>query len=99
MNCLSIGLVHELISQSLAAWHIDAVVELTNDRAILIGGKPEIRIEPARPRSMFRWTITVNGRTRHAISLLAVLRQVRDVLDPSYQASRVRVAISPLVRS
>jgi len=99
MKCLSIGLVHELITQSLAAWHVDGIVELTNDRAILIDGKPEIRIEPAQARSMFRWTITVDGRARHAISLLAVLRQVREVLDPGYQASRVRVAISPLVRS
>jgi hypothetical protein len=99
MNCLSIGLVHELITQSLAAWHIDRVAELLGDRAIVIGGKPQIRIEPAQAGSMFRWTITVDDRTRHAISLLAVLRQVRGVLDPGYLASRVRVVISPVVRS
>jgi hypothetical protein len=48
---------------------------------------------------MFRWTVTIDGRTRPAISLLAVLRQVRGALDPGYAVSRVRVAVSPVVPS
>jgi hypothetical protein len=99
MSGLSIDLVHELITQSLAAWHVAGTVELTGNRAIVIGAKPEIRIEPAPAGSVFRWTITIDGRTRPAISLLAVLRQVRGALDPGYAASRVRVAVSPVVAS
>ena len=99
MNTLSIRLVHELITQSLAAWHLAGTVELTGDRAIVIGAKPEIRIEPARADLMFRWTITIDGRTRPAISLLAVLRQVRGALDPGYAACCVRVALLPVAPS
>ena len=96
MSGLSIGLVHELITESLAAWHVAGIVE-TNDRAIVIGAKRQIRIEPTQAGSMFRWTVTIDGRTRPAISLLAVLRQVREALDPGYAMSRVRVAVSPVV--
>jgi hypothetical protein len=48
---------------------------------------------------MFRWLVTIDGRTRPALSLLAVLRQVREALDPDYSGSRLRVAIAPLVPS
>ena len=99
MNTLSIRLVHELITQSLAAWHVAGTVELTADRAIVIVAKPEIRIEPAQSGSVFRWTITIDGRTRPAISLFAVLRQVRGALDPGYAACRVRVALLPVAPS
>jgi hypothetical protein len=99
MNPLSIRLVHELITQSLAAWHVAGTVELTGDRGIVIGAKQKIKIEPAQAGSMFRWTITINGRTRQAISLLAVLRQVRAALDPGYAACRVRVALLPVAPS
>jgi hypothetical protein len=99
MRGLSIDLVGELITQSLAAWHVAGTVELTGDRAIVIGAKSEIRIEPAPTRSVFRWTITIDGRTRPAISLLAVLRQVRGALDHGYAACRVRVALLPVAPS
>ena len=99
MSRLSIGLVHELITESLAAWHVAGIVEQTSDCAIVIGAKREIRIEPAQAGPMFRWTVTIDGRTRPAISLLAVLRQVRGALDPGYAVSRVRVAVSPVVPS
>ena len=99
MRGLSIDLVVELITQSLAAWHVAGTVELTGDRAIVIGAKSEIRIEPAPTHSVFRWTITIDGRTRPAISLLAVLRQVRGALDRGYTPCRVRVALLPVVPS
>ena len=46
---------------------------------------------------MFRWLVTIDGRERPAVSLIAVLRQVRQALDPGYAASRVRVTVAPLV--
>jgi hypothetical protein len=99
MRGLSIDLVGELITQSLAAWHVAGTVELTGDCAIVIDAKPEIRIEPAQAGSVFRWTITIAGQTRPAISLLAVLRQVRRALDPGYATCRVRVALLPVAPS
>ena len=59
----------------------------------------DIRIERAPPHLMFRWMVTVDGRKRGAISLVAVLRQVREALDPGYAANRVRIAVAPLVPS
>ena len=54
-----------------------------------------IRIEPS-PNAMFRWMVTVDGRTRAASSVIAVLRQVREAVDPGYATSRVRIAVAPL---
>jgi hypothetical protein len=41
--------------------------------------------------------VFIGDRKRGAISLLAVLRQVRAVLDPGYATMRVRVTAFPLV--
>jgi hypothetical protein len=90
----------ELLAQSLAAWRVAGNVERASDGALLIGGNAKaIRIERAPPQSMLRWTVTVDGRKRVAVSLVAVLRQVREALDPGYAAIRVRIAVAPLVPS
>ena len=82
------------------AWRVAGSVERAGDGALVIGGnRKTIRIDPAPPHSMFRWMVTVDGRKRGAISLVAVLRQVREALDPGYAANRVRVAVAPLVPS
>lgn len=92
-------LARELMKQSLVAWRVDGSVASTGDGAIVIGGGgKDIRIERAS-HEMFRWTVTVDGRKRGAISLVAVLRQVREALDPGYAVNRVRIAIAPLVPS
>jgi hypothetical protein len=93
------GLVRELLAASLAAWDLAGGVEQTSDGVIVITGNKDIRIEPVPPGSVFRWTVIIDRRRRAALSLLAVLRQVRDALDPDFAASRVRVAVSPLVPS
>ena len=92
------NLTRELLAQSLAAWRVAGRVECASDGAIVIGeGRKDIRIDPAPPHLMFRWMVTVDGRKRGAISLVAVLRQVREALDPGYAANRVRIAAAPLV--
>jgi hypothetical protein len=58
-----------------------------------------MRIAPKPDDMMFRWMVTIDGRTRPAISLVAVLRQVRAALDPDFAATRVRVGIAPLLVS
>ena len=92
--------MRELLAQSLVAWRVAGSVERAGDGALVIAGnRKDIRIEPAPPDLMFRWMVTVDGRRRGAISLVAVLRQVREALDPGYAANRVRVAVAPLVPS
>jgi hypothetical protein len=99
MSGVSIALVHALMSESLAAWGMVGQAELAGDCAVIVADKKQIRIERAPVDSMFRWVVTINGRARPALSLLAVLRQVREALDPGYSGSRLRVAIAPLVPS
>ena len=43
--------------------------------------------------------VTIDARKRKAISIVSVLRQVREALDPGYAANRVRVVVAPLVPS
>ena len=100
MNEVPNDLACELLAQSLVAWRLAGSVERASDGALVIGGnRKDVRIDRARRHLVFRWMVTVDGRKRGAISLLAVLRQVREALDPGYAANRVRIAVAPLVPS
>jgi hypothetical protein len=100
LNAAPTELAGELLAQSLVAWRVAGSVERAEDGALVIGGTPkDIRIDRAPPDLMFRWMVTVDGRQRPAISLVAVLRQIREALDPGYAANRVRIAVAPLVPS
>ena len=97
MRQIAIDRACELLVQSLAAWRVAGDVQRSHDGAIVIcGARKDIRIDPA-PSEMFRWMVTIDGRKRGALSLAAVLRQVREALDPGYAANRVRVALALLV--
>jgi hypothetical protein len=90
--------VRELMKQCLVAWRLTGSVRGTSNGAILMScDQHEIRIDPAPPDLPFRWMVTIDKRRRGAISLVAVLRQVRAALDPGYATMRVRVAAFPLV--
>ena len=100
MSEVSLDLACELLMQSLAAWRVDGAVERSRDGAIVIRGAcKDIRIDPAASDPMFRWMVAIDGRKRPAISVVGVLRQVREALDPGYAAKRVRVALTALVPS
>jgi hypothetical protein len=99
MSGVPIALVGALMTESLAAWRVAGTVEATCNGVVVSGGTKQIGIVPAVADSMFRWLVTVDGRTRPAVSLLGILRQVREALDPGYAANRVRVAVAPVVLS
>ena len=91
-------LLCELLAHSFVAWRVAGSVQRNGDGAIVIGGNAKkIRIDPAPRDLMFRWMVTVDGRKRGAISLIAVLRQVREALDPGYATYRLRLALAALV--
>jgi len=95
-----IALAGEFVAASLAAWGLPGVATCTHDGAIVIDrtcDNKTLRIEPKPNDSMFRWLVTVDGRSRPAISLVAVLRQIRAALDPDFAATRVRVSVAPLL--
>jgi hypothetical protein len=101
VNHASNDLMLELLAQSLIAWRIAGSVQRTSGGATLLcANVKEIRIEPAPNNLPFRWMVSVDGRKRGAISLLAVLRQVRAAVDPGCAPNnRVRIAVSPPVPS
>jgi hypothetical protein len=91
-------LLCELLTQSLLAWHVSGEVRRASGSAILVSRKcREILVKPAPPGLPFRWLVTVDDRERPAISVVAVLRQTREALDPGYATQRVRVSAFPLV--
>ena len=100
MSTAANDLTCELLAQSLIAWRLNGHVERIPDGAVRLAGNAiDIRIERAPPDLPFRWMVTVGGRKRVALALPAVLRQVREALDPDYVRNKVRVAITPLVPS
>ena len=56
------------------------------------------KVKPAPSDLPFRWLVAVDDRERPAISIVAVLRQVHEALDPGYATRRVRIGAFPLVR-
>jgi len=91
--------VRELLAQSLPAWGLVGSVRGEDEGAITVScNGTEIRIERSPPGLPFRWMIAMNGRKRGAISLVAVLRQVRGALDPGYAINRVRIAELPVAQ-
>ncbi len=84
-----------LVEQSLIAWRLLAKVTRTGDGALLIAGLGRsVRVERAPPDLPFRWFVTADGRRRSAVSVVAVLKQIRGTLDPGYASNRIRVAAS-----
>ena len=102
MSGVPSALAGELVAASLAAWGLAGVATCGDDGAIVIertAGNKTLRIEPKLDDEMFRWMVTIEGRSRPAISLVAALRQVRAALDPDFAATRVRVSVAPLLVS
>ena len=84
-----------LLAESLKAWRIDGSVERASDGCLIVSdGAARVCIEAAPPSLPFRWFVTHGSRRRGAVSLVAVLRQVRSALDPGYEMTRVRIAAS-----
>jgi hypothetical protein len=98
MTATRSDLLYELLAQSVVAWGIVAEARHASGGAIRICGEHrEILVNPAPPGLPFRWLVTLDHRERPAISIVAVLRQVREALDPGYTTRRVRIAAFPLV--
>lgn len=86
-----------LLEQSMLAWGVLGRVHRTDDSAILVTGLGrEARVERAAAGAPFRWLVTIDGRRRPAVSVIAVLRQVRLAFDPGHEISRVRIGAMPV---
>jgi hypothetical protein len=95
---VSLEHLHHLMTQSLLAWRLIGSVHYASDRAIVISCQDHnIRIEPTASDLPFRWIVIIDNRSRRAISIVTVLRQVRAALDPDYAPTRALIAPLPLV--
>ena len=75
--------LRELLAQSLARLARDRQRRARGDGALVIAAaQTTFEIERAPPDLPFRWMVTVDGRRRGAISLVAVLRQVQGGARP-----------------
>jgi hypothetical protein len=90
-----IGLIHRLLTASLAAWRVAGRVERDGDRITLTARNETLLI--ARGAPPFRWTVTLAGRERGVTSIAGLLRTVRRVVDPGHQGSQLRIAPSQLI--
>ena len=92
--------VRVLLAESLKAWRIEGSVMRNSDgRLVVSAGAIQVQVENAPPDVPFRWFVTHGSRRRGAVSLVAVLRQVRGALDPGYETARVRIASPALGHS
>lgn len=89
--------MERLLSECLAAWRIRGDVRSSPTGALIVTARDmTIDVAPADRNLPFRWLVTVDGRSRPAVSVVAVLRQVRHAIDPGFRTSRIRVA-APVV--
>ncbi len=89
-------LLCELLKQSLLAWQLAGEACLAGGGAILVSAeRRRVLVKPAPSDLPFRWLVAVDDRERPAISIVAVLRQVREALDPGYATRRVRIGAFP----
>ena len=85
--------LYVLLEQSVPAWGLLAKVVREADGAIGISTPGRrLRVWRAAPDAPFRWMVSIDDRRRPAVSIVAVLRQVRQALDPTYVGARVRIA-------
>jgi hypothetical protein len=61
------------------------------------GERRRVLVKPAPSDLPIRWLVGFDDCERPAISIVAVLRQVCETLDPGYATRRVRIGAFPLV--
>lgn len=82
-----------LIDASLVLWGRTGDVRRCASGALSVRTtEHEAVISRAEPEVPFRWSMTIDGRRRHASSISGLLRLLRMALDEDFRPSRVRIA-------
>jgi hypothetical protein len=90
--------LHVLLTESLATWGVQGHVTPSPADDVLVVRVAGARLGIARaaPTVPFRWTLDDGTRTRAFASVPALLRGLRQVLDPSHRIVSVRIAQLPM---
>ena len=91
-----------LLAESVRLWRVPARVDGAEDIIRVTGLGIRADIVRAGPELPYRWMMTVRtgdnpARSRPALSVVSVLRQVRLAFDPGYAKERLRIASPPLL--
>ena len=98
MTAVVLHRTFRLLEESLRAWGIAGKVMRDETGGIVVTAKDERLLVAQAPEGVpFRWVVTVGARTRTAMSVTGVLGIVRQVIDPTYQPLRARIAPAPVV--
>ena len=90
--------LHELLVQSLNAWHVHgAVAYLPNGELLLTARDVRIAITRSRDTPPFRWMVDTGNRTRGVVSIAGLLRAVRALVDPDHRAFPLRIAPTAVI--
>ena len=88
----SIAEIAALLEESLAVWHLDGRVVREGDVLTLSARGQNLRISAAVEGGPFPWMVATAEKTRGVGSISALLRTVRNALDPEHAGSRLRLA-------
>ena len=86
-----------LLGESLRAWRLAGSVREEEGAAIIECGETRLRVTPAPPDHFFRWIVHTGTRERGFTGIPGLLRGVRGLLDPDYEASRLQIAARPVL--
>ena len=82
-----------LLEESLTVWHLEGRLVRDGDGLTISVGERRVRIGLAAEDVPFPWMVVTGGKARGVVSLSALLRTVRNALDPEHAGSRLRCRI------
>lgn len=95
----SIEDVAALLKESLVVWRLDGDVGLEGGAIVVQAGGRSVRVGPGPEGTPIAWTVATAEKMRGVTSLTALLRAVRNALDPEHAGSRLRLAPQGVVPS
>jgi hypothetical protein len=81
-----------LLEESLSVWHLNGRVEFVGEVLVVSARGQTVRISVAAEGVPFPWMVVTAEKTRGVGSIAALLRAVRNVLDPEHAGNRLRLA-------
>jgi hypothetical protein len=92
MPATPIAEVAALLAESLVVWRLDGDVRPEGGGLAVSANGRSLRVAVASDGTPFPWMVTTAGKQRGVASIAALLRAVRNGLEPDHEASRLRLA-------